>query len=181
MPAPHFHGARFSGAGSLGPRRPSALAAAFAALSLGLAAAPACAQPNLAAFAQPTLPMETVRIVTAGGQTHTFELEIADEQEETRAGLMGRASVPPNGGMLFDFGGAQPRYMWMKNTPTSLDMLFVDPSGQVVMIAENTRPLSERSIGTDVPVRVVIELAAGRTRELGIAPGDTVQFRLFDN
>jgi uncharacterized membrane protein (UPF0127 family) len=163
------------------PRRLTGLAAALAALALSFAVAPACAQANLAAFAQPILPKETVRIVTAGGATHTFELEIADEQEETRAGLMGRTSVAPDGGMLFDFGGAQPRYMWMKNTPTSLDMLFMDPSGQIVMIAENTRPLSERSVGTDVPVRVVIELAAGRTRELGIAPGDTVQFRLFGN
>ncbi len=47
-------------------------------------------------------------------------------------------------GMLFIYPQPQPIAMWMKNTPLSLDMLFVRADGRVHRIAENTTPHVDR-------------------------------------
>lgn len=138
----------------------------------------ALAAPLAGAETQAPLPKETV-VIVSGDTRHTFSLEVADDPEETRIGMMGRTSVPEMGGMLFDFKEVRPAAMWMKNVPIFLDLLFVDASGRIIAIAENARPQSQRTLGPSVPVRSVIELGGGRARALGIKPGDTVEHRLF--
>ncbi|MDR1827205.1 MAG: DUF192 domain-containing protein [Methylobacteriaceae bacterium] len=46
-------------------------------------------------------------------------------------------------------------------------------------IAERTEPYSERTITSGAMVTGVLEIAGGRARELGIAPGDLVQHPFF--
>jgi uncharacterized membrane protein (UPF0127 family) len=83
-------------------------------------------------------------------------------------------------GMLFDFGEPRPVWMWMKNTPLSLDMVFVGASGEVLRIEPRTSPFSLEWIPSGVVVRAVVELLGGTCERLGIAPGDRVIHRLFD-
>ncbi len=79
--------------------------------------------------------------------------------------------MPARTGMLFVY--QQPAYlsMWMKNTFISLDMLFVRADGSVASIARDTEPQSLKSISAEEQVQYVLELNAGTTSLLDIAPG----------
>lgn len=108
-----------------------------------------------------------------------FVVEIADEQEERQVGLMFRDDLPQDQGMLFDFGMDRAVSMWMRNTPLSLDMVFIDLSGAVVRVAQNTTPYSTDIISSGQPVRYVLELNAGVATGKGIRAGDTVKHPLI--
>lgn len=119
-------------------------------------------------------------IETANGR-HRFAIEVADTDERRSNGLMFRAQMAPDAGMLFDFKIDAPVAMWMRNTLIPLDMLFIARDGRIVNIAERTVPHSETSIWSDGPVRAVLELNGGTVQRLGIRPGDRVVQRMFRN
>jgi uncharacterized membrane protein (UPF0127 family) len=122
--------------------------------------------------------LQTLEIVTRSG-VHVFAVELARTDEERSRGLMFRKELPEGRGMLFDFSPEQEVSMWMKNTYVSLDMIFIRADGRILRIAENTEPLSERTIPSGGRVRAVLEVVAGTARKLGIAPGDRVAHPLF--
>lgn len=117
--------------------------------------------------------------IDSTGGRFGFEVELAATAEQRRQGLMFRDSLEDDHGMLFDFGRTAPVTMWMRNTYISLDMLFIDPDGQIRRIVENTQPLSDAVIGSGGPVRAVLELRGGVSAELGIQPGDQVIHAMF--
>jgi uncharacterized membrane protein (UPF0127 family) len=130
--------------------------------------------------AQPKLPEEKLVIVTQDGRHHEFTVEMATTPDEQETGLMFRASVAPDGGMLFDWGGVRPSQMWMKNTVASLDMVFIGADNRIARIAENTVPFSLAVIdGGDA--RATLELAAGITARLNIRVGDKVLAKSLGN
>jgi uncharacterized membrane protein (UPF0127 family) len=63
----------------------------------------------------------------------------------------------------------------MKNTPLSLDIVFVRADGTIARIAANTTPMSEDRIPSDEPVLAVLEVKAGIMQQLGIAAGDRLR------
>ena len=93
---------------------------------------------------------------------------------------MSRPSVPPDGGMLFDWRVLQQSRMWMCNTIAPLDMVFIRSDGTIDSIAENTVPQSLAVVASHGPVRATLELPAGTTARLHIAVGDKVRQRIFD-
>jgi uncharacterized membrane protein (UPF0127 family) len=127
---------------------------------------------------QPTLRQEPLVIETSRGPVR-LQVEIADTERTRNAGLMWRTSVPPFGGMLFDFNPPREVAFWMHNTVIPLDMLFIDPSGRVISIARNTRPRDDTPIPSGGTVRGVLELRGGRAAEIGVLPGDRVRHRIF--
>ena len=129
--------------------------------------------------AQPELPKEKLVIVTRDGTRHEFNVEMALTPQQQETGLMFRKSVPADGGMLFDWGSPRDSLMWMRNTVTSLDMLFINQDGTIRRIAENTTPESLATIDGGGAVRGTLELAAGTARRLGIHVGDKVEQRIF--
>jgi uncharacterized membrane protein (UPF0127 family) len=116
-------------------------------------------------------------IATATGETHRFIVEVARTPEEQARGLMERQSLAPDRGMIFPYATPQPVAFWMKNTLIPLDMLFVAPGGRILRIEENTVPLSLDPVGSGEAVEAVLELAGGRSAELGIAAGDKVSWK----
>ncbi len=66
----------------------------------------------------------------------------------------------------------------MKNTPLSLDIIFVGSDGRISNIAANTVPYSLDSVASSGFAIAVLELRAGRSAELGIVPGDRVIYSL---
>ena len=94
---------------------------------------------------------------------------------------MHRAEIAPDHGMLFDFKRDRMVSMWMRNTFIPLDMLFLSAEGEVVTIAENTVPHSEKTVSSRVRVRAVLELAAGTVQRLAVKPGDKVTHEMFGN
>jgi uncharacterized membrane protein (UPF0127 family) len=131
--------------------------------------------------AQPALPKEKLVIVTKDGKRHTFQVEMATTPQQQRVGLMFRTSVPPDGGMLFDWGTPRDVPMWMENTLVPLDMVFINADGTIRAIAENTVPESLANIPSHGPVRATLELAGGTTAKLNIVVGDKVLQRIFGN
>lgn len=143
--------------------------------SLILAGAAVLASPALAQTDRGRL-----AIVTQAGVRHIFTLEIADSPEMRMRGLMFRRELAPDRGMLFDFGpGESDVSMWMKNTYIPLDMMFIRADGLIRRIAENTTPLSERTIPSGGPVQGVLEVIGGTAARLGIAAGDRVEHPFF--
>ena len=130
---------------------------------------------------QPELPKEKLVIVTHDGQRHEFNVEMALTGQQQTTGLMFRPSVPADGGMLFDWGKERDTQMWMKNTITSLDMLFINSDGTIRAIAEHTVPQSLATIASNGPIRAALELAAGTAERLDIRVGDKVLQPIFGN
>lgn len=125
-------------------------------------------------------PVELITIETGQG-AFQFTAEIADEDSERSRGLMFRETMKPTHGMLFDFGKLQPVFMWMENTPLSLDMIFILPTGKVARIESDTQPFSRSIISSSQPVSHVLELNAGMAKYIGLKPGDEITHRLFGN
>ena len=64
----------------------------------------------------------------------------------------------------------------MKNTLIPLDMIFVRADGSIANIEANTVPLSLQPVYSDGTVAAVLEIAGGRSAELGIKAGDKVKW-----
>lgn len=130
--------------------------------------------------AQPELPKERLVVVTRDGARHAFNVEMAVKPEEQTVGLMWRTAVPPDGGMLFDWGTPRNSTMWMRNTLVSLDMVFINADGTIRSIAHSTTPRDETNIiDSRGPVRATLELAAGTAKRLGFNVADRVEHRIF--
>lgn len=86
---------------------------------------------------------------------------------------MYRRSLPANHGMLFPYRPSQNVAFWMKNTLIPLDMIFIRSDGTIVRIA-HAIPQSLEPVPSGEPVAAVLEIRGGRSGELGIAEGDTV-------
>ena len=113
-------------------------------------------------------------VKTAGGD-HAFNVEVVDTPETRAQGLMFRQSLAPDAGMLFDFKESRPTSFWMRNTFIPLDMIFIREDGVIANVHVNAIPQDPTSIASDGPVMFVLEIPGGRSVELGIAAGDTVE------
>jgi len=104
-------------------------------------------------------------------------IELAETPQEQAQGLMYRRSLPDRGGMLFVDAVASMRSFWMKNTPLSLDIIFVDADGDIVNIVKRTTPYSEDYIESTGPAQYVVEVRAGFTDRYGITAEDRIRWR----
>lgn len=122
--------------------------------------------------------LDKLEIVTATG-IHAFSVELAGTDDERERGLMYRRFMPPDRGMLFDFGREAPVMFWMKNTYIPLDMIFISRAGVVTNIVRNAEPLSERLIPSGGPCYGVLEVNGGVAASIGVEPGDKVRHPIF--
>jgi hypothetical protein len=123
-------------------------------------------------------PLEALTVVTASGE-HQFLVEIADEEPERQRGLMFRPPLADDRGMLFQFPVAGEQAFWMRNTPSSLDIIYIDLTGRIVSIAHHTTPYSEAPVPSNGAANGVLELRAGRAEEIGAKAGDFIQHPFF--
>lgn len=113
-------------------------------------------------------------VVLRGDRRLPFRVELADTPQAQARGLMFRERLGDDEGMLFPSAVPEPRSFWMKNTPLSLDIIFIGEDGRISNIAANTVPYSLDSIPSEGFAAAVLELRGGRAAELGIVPGDRV-------
>jgi len=128
------------------------------------------------------LPLEA-RWCVADRRDACVLLEVADEPQEQRLGLMQRPALPPLRGMWFPFQPAQPLRFWMFNTIAPLDMVFVR-DGRVLAIQREVPACAAqpcRSYWADADgngradfADAVIEIGAGEAARLKVRVGDPV-------
>lgn len=113
--------------------------------------------------------------VKSAGATHTFRVENAVSPEERSMGLQFRKALGPFEGMLFSYDHPLANYCFhMRNVPIPLDIVFIGADGRITSIDER-EPLSD-ICRADHTASAVLEIYGGRARELGIAPGDRVEW-----
>ena len=88
---------------------------------------------------QQTTPTEssnnpTKPLIQAVGPIAQLQLEWADSPQKQQIGLMNRAQLPENSGMVFVFQQVKAHCFWMKNTLIPLDIGFIDAQGRLVQI-----------------------------------------------
>jgi len=120
-------------------------------------------------------PQLQVTLYPQHGTPVRVTVEIADTHEKRALGLMYRRELPELHGMLFLFPRQEPQSFWMKNTPLSLDIIFIDATRTIVSIAQNTTPFSEKLLPSDKPAQFVLEVNSGFCQRHGIAVGDRVK------
>jgi len=150
----------------------------FVALSACAQQAAEVAPTTSGASIGPTAPTEVLTIETHRGEVR-LNVEIADDEAERNRGLMYRDPLPDDRGMLFHFQQPEHASFWMRNTPSSLDIIFIGVDGRILNIADHTTPYSDAPVPASGLTRGVLELRAGRAEELGIRPGDRVRHRIF--
>lgn len=150
------------------------------AVALGIVAGLAACQPsasNAVELGRSPAGLEQVPLtVTSGAKTHRFTVEVARTPEEQATGLMHRQSLASDRGMVFPFASPRIASFWMKDTLIPLDIIFVRADGAITNIEANTVPLSLEPVVSYEDVTAVLEIAGGRSAELGIKPGDKVEW-----
>lgn len=105
--------------------------------------------------------------------SHTITAEIAATAQSRSYGLMHRASLPSDTGMLFVFENVGQPCFWMKNTPLPLSIAFIDRHGFIVNMAD-MQPHSTDNHCPHGPVRYALEMEQGWFASKGILPGARV-------
>ncbi len=114
---------------------------------------------------------EPVVVVHAEHGPVAVRVELATTPAQQARGLMWRDELEADAGMLFVFERAEPRVFWMKNTPVSLDIIYIGDDKLVVAVASETTPFSTRPIPSGAAARYVLEVPAGFARRHGVKPG----------
>lgn len=124
-------------------------------------------------------------IFVAANGLHWYWVETATTEPMWERGLMGRASMASNQGMLFIFPDERVVSFWMKDTLMPLDMIFLNAQKQVVSVLANTQPCLNQAAQTcpifqaDQPIKYVLELKAGETKEKQILAGAQAYWFLY--
>lgn len=116
-------------------------------------------------------------VVERGAKKLPFKVELAASPAAQSKGLMFRTELGDNEGMLFPSAAPEPRSFWMKNVPIPLDIIFIGTDGRITNI-EDAVPYSLDSVPSAGFAIAVLELRAGRAKELGIVPGDRVVWNI---
>ena len=154
----------------------SALAMALAACSPNSGEAGAqSTQASPTAHPVSGLPVVPLKVIH-GDKTFAFRVELARSPQEQSKGLMFRTELGPDEGMIFPFDPPRGASFWMRNTVIPLDLIFVGVDGRISNIAASAIPYDESPLNSIGLAKAVLELRGGRAAELGIVPGDKVEW-----
>ncbi|MEO0590067.1 MAG: DUF192 domain-containing protein [Pseudomonadota bacterium] len=150
----------------------------------GCSPAGAAGEPAVAPVAQeesarhPISGLEIAEVtVISGDKRIPFNTEFALSRQAQGRGLMFRESLGDDEAMIFPNDPPATRSFWMKNTPISLDIIFIGVDRRIANI-ETAVPYSLESVLSDGEVIAVFEIRGGLAAELGIAPGDQVLWEM---
>ena len=111
----------------------------------------------------PTIPLQV--------GTRVIHAEVVATVQDRARGLMHRASLAAQAGMLFVFDAEDGEAcMWMKNTGIPLSAAFLAGDGRVINIVD-MRPRSEQMHCTAGPAQYALEVNQGIFAAAGVTPG----------
>ena len=102
-----------------------------------------------------------------------FNLEIATTLSEKKLGFMYRQKIQPFRGIKFNWEKEKIRYMWMKNTVNSLDILWLNSENRIIDYKQNVPPNNTSIISSNKKAKSIIELSSGSILSYSIKIGDT--------
>ena len=115
--------------------------------------------------------LRTVKLTIQGVP---IKAEVADTPESSTMGLMYRASLPENQGMLFVFNETRQADFWMKNTRIPLSVAFIDPN-QTILEIRSMKPFDETNVySSSNQIAYALEMNEGWFLRNGIEPGAKV-------
>lgn len=123
--------------------------------------------------AAPPLRMAPLLITNSRGEEVKMMVEIADTQASRELGLMHRSSMPPDAGMLFDFGMDTTSGFWMQNTILPLSIAFIKADGTILNTAD-MKPLDTSTVEAAGPYQYALETNQGFFAAHSIVAGNRV-------
>jgi uncharacterized membrane protein (UPF0127 family) len=121
------------------------------------------------------LPVIPLTVASTGGK-HAFAVEVAKSSAEQAQGLMFRTAMGADEGMIFIRQPPDVSSFWMRNTVIPLDIIFIGTDRRILNIAADARPYDETPRPSFGIAAAVLELNGGRAAQLGIKPGDKVEW-----
>lgn len=118
-----------------------------------------------------------VSFETDGGVVRTSLLPVAGSEAERQRGLMGRSTLPADGGMLFSFPAPTSQGFWMKDTTIPLSIAFWDAQRRVLAILDMP-PCSSDPCAVyrpDAEYTTALEMRRGWFDRHGVSIGDRVE------
>lgn len=123
--------------------------------------------------------MPTAKVVMGG---EVFRVDVADTPSLQRRGLGGRAALGAHEGMLFLYPRKGQQSFWMRGMLIAIDIIWI-ANERIVHIEHRVpppkpgTPLSHlRTYAPREPANAVLEIAAGRAKEMNVNVGDRVSF-----
>ena len=113
-----------------------------------------------------------------------FSVELAETSAEREKGLMFRAQLGQDKGMLFIFDKEDIYPFWMKNTLIPLDIIWINSDNKAVFIGKNIQPCLPAQAGKSficpmvappVKARYVLEVNAGLAEKIELKIGDEIK------
>ena len=129
-------------------------------------------------YKTPALPASPAQTAEFGGMS--LRLEYATTEAERERGLSGRENIPDDYGMLFLFPKDDYYGFWMKDMLAPIDIFWLNSDRHVVSITKDIATSTYPNVFyPPVPVRYVLETAAGLARLNGIATGTPLRLKNF--
>ncbi|MGB8216532.1 MAG: DUF192 domain-containing protein [Candidatus Methanoperedens sp.] len=110
-----------------------------------------------------------------------IDAELATTPKEMKTGLMNRASLPENRGMLFIFDKEGIYKFWMKNTLIPLDIIWLDENGKIIYIEKSALPCPVSTcplFGPESSSKYTLEVNGGYTERHKINVGDKARINI---
>lgn len=103
--------------------------------------------------------------------------EVVRTEQDKARGLGGRGSIGEPGAMLFVYSQPEKACFWMKDMGFAIDMIWIGADKKIMHIEEDVSPNTfPKSFCPGEPAQFVLELPAGKSRQLGLSPGEQLQF-----
>jgi uncharacterized membrane protein (UPF0127 family) len=127
---------------------------------------------------------ENFTLASISFENTNLKLEVADTNELREKGLSDRETLAHDG-MIFIFDRPSLQTFWMKDMKFNIDIVWVDDSGEVIQINENvsrftynsTYPEYSQKFTSELPVKYVIELEAGKSKILNLKVGTQLDIK----
>lgn len=115
---------------------------------------------------------EQFELVTLQVGAEVLQVQLADNEAKRRQGLMGQ--TPLQHGMLLLHQTPKTMVLWMKNTPSALDVAFFDANWKIVGMTQ-MQPFSEDLHESPGPVLGALEMPLGWFAKANIQLGQTLR------
>lgn len=109
-----------------------------------------------------------------------IKVTVAQALNERTTGLIGCSELPEQSGMYFPYDTPQVVNYWMKGMSIPLDIVWI-ADGKVVGIVPSVPPVEKTAVdppiyNPPIAVNAVLEVAAGKAKDYGLAVGVPVNF-----